>query len=73
MIFDCIYFSKSIKELEVAENDLVYIAFEPQINTFRGQSTVQLNIIDIVPSGNVKSTLHNEHSTNSEHSLNVRE
>jgi single-stranded-DNA-specific exonuclease len=34
-------------ELGVAGGELVDVAFEPQINEFRGQISVQLNILDI--------------------------
>ena len=45
--FDCIYFGVSSDALGVSEGELVDIAFEPQINEFRGRINVQLNVIDI--------------------------
>jgi len=44
---DCIFFSVSSDDLGVCEGDLVDLAFEPQINEFRGRSTVQLQLFDI--------------------------
>lgn len=45
--FDCIYFSMPAREIDINEGDIVDVAFEPQINDFRGRISVQLNIIDI--------------------------
>ncbi|MCL2125192.1 MAG: single-stranded-DNA-specific exonuclease RecJ [Oscillospiraceae bacterium] len=44
---DCVYFSMPSGDLEVSEGMLVDIAFEPQINEFRGRTSVQLLVIDI--------------------------
>ena len=40
--FECIYFSHTARELGIREGDAVDLAFSPQINTFRGHSSVQL-------------------------------
>ena len=40
--FECIYFSHTAKELGIHEGDSVDLAFSPQINNFRGHSSVQL-------------------------------
>ncbi|MCL2201144.1 MAG: single-stranded-DNA-specific exonuclease RecJ [Oscillospiraceae bacterium] len=48
---DCIFFSMPSKDLGVGVGSLVDAAFEPQVNEFRGRSSVQLNLIDIRPSG----------------------
>ena len=48
---DCIYFSMPSDALGVREGMLVDIAFEPQVNEFRGRSNVQLHVMDIRPSG----------------------
>lgn len=40
--FECIYFSHTARELGIREGDSVDLAFSPQINTFRGHSSVQL-------------------------------
>jgi single-stranded-DNA-specific exonuclease len=45
--FDCICFGRSAEDLDVAEGDVVDVAFEPQINEYRGWRNVQLHIIDI--------------------------
>jgi len=44
---DCIFFSMPTGDLGVREGDLVDIAFEPQVNEFRGRSSVQLQLFDI--------------------------
>jgi single-stranded-DNA-specific exonuclease len=44
---DCIFFSMPSENLSVGEGSLVDVAFEPQLNEFRGRSDVQLNLIDI--------------------------
>jgi len=48
---DCIFFSVPADDLGVYEGNLVDIAFEPQINEFRGRSSVQLQLFDIKVSG----------------------
>ena len=45
--FDCICFGRSTEDLDVAEGDVVDVAFDPQINEYRGWRNVQLHIIDI--------------------------
>ena len=42
MSFDAIFFSHNSREFSLRENDLVDIAFTPQLNEFRGNTTVQL-------------------------------
>jgi single-stranded-DNA-specific exonuclease len=46
-ILDCICFSMPASMLGVSEGMLVDVAFEPQINEFRGNTSVQLHVIDI--------------------------
>ena len=41
-LFECIYFSHSAEETGVRENELIDIAFTPQINEYRGNVAVQL-------------------------------
>ena len=48
--FNAIYFSASPESASVSLGDLVDIAFVPQINEFRGERTVQMNVLDIRPS-----------------------
>ncbi|MBQ7523015.1 MAG: single-stranded-DNA-specific exonuclease RecJ [Oscillospiraceae bacterium] len=45
-----IYFSMTAQRAHLAEGDIVDVAFLPQINEFRGQRSVQLNVVDIRPS-----------------------
>jgi len=44
-----IYFSATPESASIQPGDLVDVAFNPQINEFRGERTVQMNIIDIRP------------------------
>ncbi|MCL2662162.1 MAG: single-stranded-DNA-specific exonuclease RecJ [Oscillospiraceae bacterium] len=44
---ECIFFSASTDDLGITEGMLVDVAFEPQINEFRGRSSVQLQLLDI--------------------------
>ena len=45
-----IYFSATPESAFVQQGDLVDIAFTPQINEFRGERSVQMNVLDIRPS-----------------------
>ena len=45
-----IYFSATAESVGIAQGDMVDVAFAPQINEFRGDRTVQMNIIDLRPS-----------------------
>ncbi|MCL2820685.1 MAG: single-stranded-DNA-specific exonuclease RecJ [Oscillospiraceae bacterium] len=44
---DCIFFSVPTEDLGVSEGMTVDLAFEPQVNEFRGRSNVQLQLHDI--------------------------
>ena len=44
---ECIFFSASTGELGISEGMLVDVAFEPQVNEFRGRNNVQLQLLDI--------------------------
>ncbi|MCL1834696.1 MAG: single-stranded-DNA-specific exonuclease RecJ [Oscillospiraceae bacterium] len=46
---DCIFFSMPAEDLGVGEGMRVDVAFEPQINVFRGRSSVQLHVFDMRP------------------------
>ena len=46
---NAIYFSATPESASIQAGDLVDVAFTPQINEFRGERTVQMNIIDIRP------------------------
>ena len=48
--FNGIFFSATPETASVEQGDLVDVAFIPQINEFRGERTVQMNIQDIRPS-----------------------
>jgi single-stranded-DNA-specific exonuclease len=48
--FPAIFFSCTAQSASVCEGELVDVAFMPQINEFRGEKTVQLNLVDIRPS-----------------------
>ena len=47
---NAIYFSATVQTASVQTGDTVDVAFAPQVNEFRGDRTVQLNVIDIRPS-----------------------
>ena len=47
---NAIYFSADPQQTSIQPGDLVDIAFTPQINEFRGERTVQMNVLDIRPS-----------------------
>ena len=47
---NAIYFSASPESTFIQQGDVVDIAFTPQINEFRGERTVQMNVLDIRPS-----------------------
>jgi len=47
--FNAIYFSASAQSASIAQGDLVDVAFVPQVNEFRGERSVQMNILDIRP------------------------
>ncbi len=48
--FNAIYFSASAETASVAPMDFVDVAFIPQINEYRGERSVQMNVVDIRPS-----------------------
>ena len=48
--FNAIFFSASPESASIAEGDLVDVAFYPQVNEFRGNRSVQMNLMDIRPS-----------------------
>ena len=59
--FNAIYFSASPESASVAVGDLVDIAFVPQINEFRGERTVQMNVLDIRPSCSAEASPEMSH------------
>lgn len=48
-VFDGICFCRAPETLPVKQGDMIDLAFEPQINIFRGRRSVQLMTIDIRP------------------------
>ena len=46
---NAIYFSTSPETAAICQGDVVDVAFNPQINEFRGERSVQMNILDIRP------------------------
>ena len=48
--FNGIFFSTTAEAASLEQSDVVDVAFIPQINEFRGERTVQMNIQDIRPS-----------------------
>ena len=51
VILDCVYFSMTPEKLGVSAGTIVDLAFEPQINEYRGKTNVQLHLLDIRPAG----------------------
>ena len=47
---NAIYFSANPETTSIEPGDLVDVAFQPQVNEFRGERAVQMNVIDIRPS-----------------------
>jgi single-stranded-DNA-specific exonuclease len=45
--FGSICFSTTAADLSVSEGDLVDVVFQPQVNEFRGNRSVQLNLVDL--------------------------
>ena len=46
---NAIYFSATPESASIRQGDVVDVAFNPQINEFRGERSVQMNILDIRP------------------------
>ena len=46
---NAIYFSATPETAAIRQGDVVDVAFNPQINEFRGERSVQMNILDIRP------------------------
>ena len=55
-ILGAIYFSATPESVSIEPGDLVDVAFNAQINEFRGERTVQMNVLDIRPSCSVESS-----------------
>ena len=47
--FGAIYFSANAQSTYISQGDVVDVAFAPQVNAFRGEKSVQMNLIDIRP------------------------
>ena len=48
--FNAIYFSATAQSASIEPGDLVDVAFNPQVNEYRGERSVQMNVLDIRPS-----------------------
>ena len=49
-LLGAIFFSATPESASIQPGDVVDVAFNPQINSFRGDDSVQLNVLDIRPS-----------------------
>ncbi len=58
---NAIYFSATPESVSIQTGDQVDIAFSPQINEFRGERTVQMNVLDIRPSCEAECCLETAH------------
>ena len=47
---NAIFFSANPETASIEPGDLVDVAFQPQVNEYRGERTVQMNVLDIRPS-----------------------
>lgn len=47
---NAIYFSANPETVSIQTGDVVDVAFTPQVNEFRGERSVQMNVLDIRPS-----------------------
>ena len=52
--FNAIYFSVNPESVSVQPGDVVDVAFTPQINEYRNERSVQMNVLDIRPSCNAE-------------------
>ena len=55
-VLGAIYFSATAESASIQPGDLVDVAFNPQVNEFRGERNVQMNVIDIRPSCNAEAS-----------------
>ena len=53
--FNGIFFSTTQESASIAQGDLVDVAFVPQVNEYRGERTVQMNLQDIRPACKAKT------------------
>ncbi len=53
---NAIYFSATPDTASIQPGDLVDVAFSPQINEFRGERSVQMNVLDIRPCCNAEAS-----------------
>ena len=58
--FNAIYFSANAQTASITQGDLVDVAFTPQVNDYRGERSVQMNVIDIRPSCNAPCSANME-------------
>ncbi len=58
---NAIYFSADPQQTSIQQGDLVDVAFTPQINEFRGERSVQMNVLDIRPSCNAECSADVSH------------
>ncbi len=49
-IFNAIYFSANPTSASIRQADVVDVAFLPQVNSYQGERSVQMNVVDIRPS-----------------------
>ena len=55
-----IFFSQTAQRTAVSLGDVVDVAFTPQINEFKGQRSVQLNLVDVRPCARVRTEAQSE-------------
>lgn len=45
--YECVFFSRTLRDLNIREGDVVDLAFGPKVNEFRGKRSVQLLLSDL--------------------------
>lgn len=65
--FQAIFFSATAQRAAIGLGDQVEIAFTPQVNTFRGVRSVQLNLVDIRPAAAFRALAEHQDTLYSRH------
>ncbi|MFI3312791.1 MAG: single-stranded-DNA-specific exonuclease RecJ [Eubacteriales bacterium] len=66
-VMSCIFFSTTALRAAIGQGDLVEIAFTPQINEYRGNRSVQLNLVDIRPMAKARQRSREEQDVYTRH------
>ncbi len=69
ILLSCIFFSTTALRAAIGQGDLVEIAYTPQINEYRGNRSVQLNLVDIRPIAKARQRHEVEQDVYSRHAI----